>query len=103
MTISLKDKDEIFFSVHFLMPLGIPFHENMVSNHSIFFYFLASQTHRACVLTAQYMLGLGGGRTMRETMHGGISPITFIVTVSLAIPVLDNRSKSYICVNIWQR
>ena len=46
MTISLKHTDEIFFSVHFLMPLGIPFHENMVSYRSIFFYFLASQTHR---------------------------------------------------------
>ena len=45
MTISLKDTDEIFFSAHFLMPLGIPFHENMVSNRSILKKFLASQTH----------------------------------------------------------
>ena len=41
MTISLKDTDEIFFSVHFLMPLGIPFHEYMVSNRSIFFLFFS--------------------------------------------------------------
>ena len=46
MTISTKDTDEIFFSAHFLMPLGIPFHKYMVSNRSIFFYFLAPQTHR---------------------------------------------------------
>ena len=56
MTFSLKDTDEIFFSVHFLMPLGIPFHENMVSNHSIFFYFLASQTHRELALQEQNQL-----------------------------------------------
>ena len=46
MTISTKDTDEIFFSAHFLMPLGIPFHKYMVPNLSIFFYFLAPQTHR---------------------------------------------------------
>ena len=37
VTISVKDTAEILFSAHFLMPLGIPFHEYMVSNRSIFF------------------------------------------------------------------
>ena len=46
ITISTKDTDEIFCSTHFLMPLVIPFHKYMVSNRSIFFHFLAPQTHR---------------------------------------------------------